>query len=224
MDREYIRKHGLIERYLQGQLSGDELEAFEEAYLGDPELVEELALTEKLRKGFKAADSAQAARRRPAWLSALGSVPYAAAATVLLALSLTYSGALLVENRGLRDPAPTRLVPLVAVRGDAAPNRIDAPAAGEWIVLMLDAGFTEYDEYRATVAREGANPAEPVALRQGLGRMQTAGYEDQVSLGLPGSLLAPGRYEITLEGRMTGGGPEGYEPIRRTRLEVSLLR
>jgi hypothetical protein len=221
MDREYIRKHEFIERYLQGQLSGDELEAFEEAYLGDPGLLEELVLTEKLREGLEAADSAPAARRRPGWLSALGSIPYAAAATVLLGLSLTYSGALLVENRGLRDSAPTRLVPLVAVRGDAAPNRIEAPAAGEWIVLMLDAGFTEYDEYRATVAREGA---EPVAVREELGRMQTPGYEDQVSLGLPGSLLAPGSYEITLEGRMTDRGAEGYEPIRRTRLEVSPLR
>ena len=38
MDRQYIRDTQVIERYLQGRLTAAEEQAFEEAYLADPEL------------------------------------------------------------------------------------------------------------------------------------------------------------------------------------------
>ena len=38
MDRQYIRDHQVIERYLSGALTADEEQAFEEAYLGDAEI------------------------------------------------------------------------------------------------------------------------------------------------------------------------------------------
>ena len=58
MDRQYIRDHAVIERYLSGTLTADEEQAFEEAYLGDAELLDEVQAAERLREGIKELDSA----------------------------------------------------------------------------------------------------------------------------------------------------------------------
>ena len=48
MDRQYIEDHNVIERYLKNQLSVDELEAFEDAFILDPDLLEEIDSAEAL--------------------------------------------------------------------------------------------------------------------------------------------------------------------------------
>ena len=49
MDRQYIRDHAVIERYLSGALTAEEEQAFEEAYLGDQELLDQVQAAERLR-------------------------------------------------------------------------------------------------------------------------------------------------------------------------------
>ena len=53
MDRRYIRDNQVIERYLKGTLTADEERAFEELYLGDPDLLDEIQLVERLGQGLK---------------------------------------------------------------------------------------------------------------------------------------------------------------------------
>ena len=53
MDRKNTQHAELVERYLQGRLSPEDEQAFEEAYLADPRLLEEVQLAERLRAGFK---------------------------------------------------------------------------------------------------------------------------------------------------------------------------
>lgn len=227
MDRQAIRERQVIERYLQGTLTAEEEQAFEEAYLADSELLDELVLTEKLREGVRrqaghreGSPSAPPAARRTAWRSLLGSPRYAAAASVLLGISLLGSGALLVENQRLRAggrPAagtPTRVLPLVAVRGER-PNLVPAPAPNEWTVFLLDPGFADFDTYRATLARRGAGASEQLLRLDDL----EPNYEGLLPLGLPGRLLTPGRYEILLEGRKAGA--TGYEPVTRLAVNVA---
>jgi hypothetical protein len=227
MDRRDIEERQIAERYLQGRLSEDEERAFEEAYLGDPDLLDELILSDKLRRGLRVESEARAAggTRRSVGVGAwLGSPRYAAAATVLLAISAVLSGTLYVQNRDLRDAAAqapgsgvTRLLPLVTVRGDGA-NEIDRPAATEWIVLLVDAGFTEYDEYRATVSRSAPDGVEPLRRLDGL----TPSYDGMLPVGLPGSALAPGEYRIVAEGRMSDWPSDrGFEPVARTTLRIA---
>lgn len=217
----------MVERYLQGRLTPDEAQAFEEAYLSDPALLDELQLTDRLREGIRdaaaagelgePASAATASARASRWRATFGSVPYAAAATVLLGVSLVFSAALLVENRGLEQAsgpesraAPTRLLPLVSVRGDAA-NRLEAPPAGEWAVLLVDAGFTDYDDYRATLTRSAGGE---VAALEGL----SPSYDGRVGLGVPGSALTPGDYELRLEGR---SGDGEFEQVSRIPLTIT---
>lgn len=218
----------MVERYLQGRLTADEEQAFEEAYLSDPALLDELVLTERLRHGLRHAEAADARPGHAAdgggrWRRTFGSVPYAAAATVLLGISLAFSAALLVQNRNLdavqgpssAGAAPTRLVPLVTVRGDGV-NRVEAPPSGEWAVLLVDAGFTEYAAYRATLTRAADGAEEQVARLEGL----SPTYDGRVGVGVPGSALTPGDYELRLEGRVPGADG-GFEPITRTSLTVT---
>src|SRR5690554_705483 len=111
MDREAMDRD-MIERYLQGRLTAEEERAFEERYLADPALLDELVLADKLGRGLEELHArgelpgghapAGAAGRAP-WLRILGSPRYAAAATVLLGLSWLLSAGLYYQNRSLRE-------------------------------------------------------------------------------------------------------------------------
>lgn len=209
MNREYIENHQIVERYLQGRLTPAEEEAFEEYYLSHPEIVEELEVTERLQDGIRHLDAARQLVRhnqpeRPWWLRARVSPIFAAAASLLLAVSLVLTGGLYLQNSAFRQELQTiagierpRLVPVLAVRGTEV-NTIAQPAEGEWTVLLLDAGFTEYTSYAVTVSR----PEQPAPVELWVQRDLMPGYEDLLAVGLPGHLLQPGDYDIRVTGRM----------------------
>jgi len=191
----------VVERYLQGRLSEAEEAAFEEAYLSDPALLDELELTEKLQRGLRqvaAREPLPPQQRRSFW-----STPqYAAAASTLLAVSLLASGLLFVENRELREAAsepaggPTRLLELVAVRSDDAMT-IASPAPGERTVLLAYPGFGPYDRFDAVLTRGRDAAGGIVWQARGLG----ADFEGMIAVDVSGDLLDPGDYSLTLRGR-----------------------
>jgi hypothetical protein len=204
MDRQYIRDHQVIERYLKGELSAYEERDFEETYLADQELLDEMELVERLGGGLKRleADGGIAARRPAGWLRVFASPQFAAAASVLLVVSLVFSAALYRDNLGLRQSLVasgevTRLLPVARVRG-AADIEIEAPDANERAVLLVDPGVTSYDSYGVAVSRRDNQRSTEIYRADGL----VAGYEDSLAIGMPGRLLTPGDYEITIEGRM----------------------
>jgi hypothetical protein len=221
MDRQYIREHAVIERYLAGALTADEEQAFEEAYLGDSELLDELQAAERLRAGVRELDGAgrlERAPSRPQWQRWLASPRYAAAASVLLAVSLGFSTLLYRENRELRDGgmfASTRFVSLESVRG-ANEATIREPEDDEFVVLLLDSGVTAYDTYRAVLTRRLGASSEDVWSGADL----TPQLGGSVPIGLPGRILRPGDYEARLEGRMNDWPVDRFEAISRTPLTV----
>ena len=227
MDRQQIRDNQLVERYLNGTLSPAEEQAFEEAYLADPQLEEEVDLAERLRTAFKDFDAAGSGERvappRARRLDLLSSPRYALAASLVAAVALASTAALYVQNQALRGggagetfaaEGQTRLLPLVSVRGAANPNEIAAPAAGEWTVLLLDPGFGEYDVYRAVLARRDG---QEVLRRDRI----TPTYEGLLALGVPGEMLSPGSYEIRLSGgRRDWPAARELDELSRTPLTV----
>src|SRR5688500_2107943 len=101
MDRQYIRDHNVIERYMARSLTAEEEQDFEEAYLGDSEIIDELEAAQRLRDGVKELDGAghlERMRPRPQWQRMLASPGYAAAASVLLVVSLVFSTLLYRDN------------------------------------------------------------------------------------------------------------------------------
>jgi hypothetical protein len=229
MDRQYIRDTQVIERYLQGRLTAAEESAFEEAYLGDAELLKELETAELLQRGLKALEPAPG-NEQPHYGSArtaAGSPRYALAASLVAGIALTSSSYLYLENRVLREGAAppdtvagARLVPLVAVRGDNA-YVIEAATTGEWIVLLLDPGFTPYDRYRAAVVGRDTPASEELFSVDGL----TPSYEGMLAVVVPNGRLTPGDYEIVLAGRMRDW-PEAraFDDLGRTPVTVAAAR
>ena len=53
MDREYIKDHQLIERHLQGKLSGEERQALEGQIMSSVDLLDEAEAAELLQQGLK---------------------------------------------------------------------------------------------------------------------------------------------------------------------------
>ena len=216
----------LIERYLQGRLSPAEEQAFEEAYLADPALLQEVQLAERLREGLKDWADVQEAPRpaaRSSWLARASSPRYGIAASVVAAVALVTAGALYVQNQGLEaDGGGTaarhaRVLPLMSVRGggEANTNAIAAPSADEWTVLLLDTGFADYDVFGAALLRDGSD--EELLRLDGMDAS-----DGTVAFGVPGSALPPGRYEVRLEGARRDW-PAGRAPdeLSRTRLTVN---
>lgn len=224
MDRQYIREHQVIERYLKGTLTPDEERAFEEAYVGDPALLEELELVERLQKGIEDLDAAGGIDRP----TARGTRPnpllgkqWAMAASVLLVASLAVTGGLYRENASLRQQQTlsagvnTRLLPVLTLRGDPE-TVLEAPAAGDWAVLLVDPGPARHDSYRAVVTRtSGQQPSEIWSV----GGLEPE-YQDQLAIGLPGRLLMPGQYEIALTGRMSDWPADRTEPVSQIPLRI----
>jgi hypothetical protein len=220
MDRQYIREHQVIERYLKRELTADEEKDFEETYLGDPDLLDEIELVERLRDGLKELKaSGGVAPRRGAWFRTLATPQYAAAASMLLAASLVVSGALYVQNLALRqgqnlvaNGGITRIVPLVGIRGGSE-IVVEAPDASELAVLLVDPGFTRHDSYRAVVSRRSNETLTEIWAADGL----AADFQDQIAISMPSRLLTPGDYEIAIAGRMkdwpAGRGPEPVEQV-----------
>ena len=224
MDRQYIRDNEVIERYLSGTLTANEEQAFEEAYLGDPELLDQVQAAERLREGIKELDSAgrlERMRPPPRWRQWLATPQDAAAASVLLAVSLGFSAMLYRENIDLRRDdllqvsLGARLLPLEAVRG-GNPVDVPAPAPDVATLLQLNAGLDAYDTYRGTFTRVGAQP-ETVWQRADL----IARSDGTVLIGpIAARALPPGNYEARLDGRMNAWPAEQFEEVASTPLRI----
>jgi hypothetical protein len=224
MDRQYIRDHQVIERYLSGTLTADEEQAFEEAYLGDQDLLDQVQAAERLRDGIKKLDGAGGLERLHAparWRQWLASPQYAAAASVLLAVSLGFSAMLYQEVSDLRQndlaqtSPSTRLVRLEAVRGNDDAIEIPSSAQDELTVLQLDSGVVAYDTYRGTLTRRAGDRSETVWSRADL-----VASDDTILITVPGRALPPGDYEARLEGRMSDWPAGRFDEISRLQLRI----
>lgn len=230
MDMNYINEKLVIERYLKGALSTEEREAFEEAFLASPELLDQLEAAERLQEGLKdlgadGVDFHGARRSFPATL--FHSPRYAVAATVMLAVSLVASGGLYLQNRGLAEqPTPgsagaVHIVALETVRGVASDepfNVFRRGEAGERVVLMVDPGFEPYSHFRATITRLDGFDSNATVLQ--LDNLQP-GYEEMLALSLPATLLAAGDYEVRVDGwRSEWPANQEFEPANRVTFRV----
>jgi hypothetical protein len=218
MDTKYMEMHLVVDRYLQGALSGNEVARFEERLTWDQELIDELDLAERLRDGLREVTeegSYTVAADRVGigdWLSNLFFVPqYAAAASFALAVALT-SGVLLNPFGAGRDmdgfrATPTEIVPLVVVRGATATPVVFS--AGTQLVLLVDVtGF--HASYRVAI-RADQPGASPFWTQDDM----RPTYLESLAVSMPGDLLEAGPYVLTVEGVSTSDdGEKIYEHIQ----------
>ena len=197
MDRNYIDRHLLVDRYLAGALPDDELADFEERLVWDGELIDELDLAERLREGMLAAagerqrtaptDTGFAPRLRLVFSNAA----YAAAASFLVGIALSF----LVLGNQSESPVPDQLRysvnELQVFRGAGGPVIDTTPDAISILRFDVDRSF---ENYRVEI--QAAEDAAPLWQQGGL----VPDRDGMLVIGVPGASLPPGSYLLTVYG------------------------
>ena len=211
MDRSYIEKYFVVDRFVQGKLSESEAAEFEERMVWDQALVDEVQLVERLRDGLRHTPSNDASvfprqNVRDRAFDFFATHRFALAASVVLIATLTYSfwlGTSGADNGATTNTAGiTNVHRLEVVRSTTLPP-IDIENDA-WTVLLVDAPLrssTEfYDSYRVTIrpAKEGA---EAIWVQDRL----TPTYEDSLAIGIAGSALHDDRYVLGIEALEASG-------------------
>ena len=219
MDEKYINENLLVERYLQGSLSEEEAAAFEERFLSSPELLDELETSERLQQGMHDVEALAVAtapaRPNNSVAAIIRSPRYAVAASFLLLVSLGISSFVLQQNLRMQDWVAVRntsseIVPLLTVRSSAGSEPVNTLVLGDaprQFVLMLDPGFEAYSHYRAALYPVGSRP-DSAALWE-IDQL-VPGYEEMLAFSVPSTVLAPGDYEVRLEG-WRNESPSGHQ-------------
>jgi hypothetical protein len=223
----------LVKRYLLGYLSEDETEAFEERFIHDQSLLDELDEAERFIEGVHelASDGRLKLLEEPRRHAGEGvargrafswALPAACAGlAVVAAIVAVYSYG---ELRGVRRElaqlyAPqvnTQIVDLEVTRGAPAPGEparsVRLPAAPGWIVLAMDTGSTSTVERHARLLDSAEHiVAESAGLRaDDLGIVYWTIHSSMLREGDYVARVGPGRGESTSEVRyllrVTGRG------------------
>jgi hypothetical protein len=121
MDRAHIQRNQIAARYLAGDLSDEEAQDFERAFLGDPSLIEDIELTARLRAGLAELDRRGELVRDKARRSLRPSLPpFGLAASLVAAVALATSGYLYYENRIVSAENQVLERDIAALRNDVA--------------------------------------------------------------------------------------------------------
>lgn len=211
MDKTYMDMHLTTDRYLQGRLTAEEIEAFEERLTWDQDLLNELELADRLREGMKAtfADSGfNLGTRETVWgnvATLLDRPVYAAAASFLLAVVLS-AGVIMSVDQPEFSPtdgaAVTTIVPLMSTRGIG--DNVVTLHPDKATVLLLSA-VPEFDNYRVTVRgpsndRDSVREFQPVPVT----------YPESLAISFDAGNLIAGNYVVTVDGMVSG---QRYEHV-----------
>lgn len=220
MDRDFIARNQVVERYLTGRLPVKGATEFERFCKEHPELLDEIGLPERVNAGLRLLEAsgkpdpwqepARAAWDRPQVTLSL------AAGVVILLLALGVVGASsagksrrLVDlqrqatERAL-DPATStreiRLMPSRSGASNSAAIMIGGPNA-QLADLKIDESRSPYRTFRITIDRIDQGR---VAIISNLNKDSNG----HLRLALNSSALGPGNYQFTLEGLDWHGEPQ----------------
>ncbi len=201
MDQQEITARKMVDRYVRGELSEEELYEFEEYYFDHPEVLKEIALTEVMREALRAAPAMQAPKAAETWsqrlLASIATPQWSLAAT---AASLVLAGVLAVETlqgpftAGLRPQGSGSVIPIVAdvslvrMRGiQGAPPTVQLKAAGA-LSVAIDVAGMEPASLQATLrGPESVIEIPSLTPDPGLG---------VATVAIPTLLLSPGSYML----------------------------
>lgn len=224
MDREFIIKHQIVERYLAGRLPPKGVTDFERLVRSRPELIEELGLADKVNAGLRLLDAAGVAEpwaEKPKKFWENPAVTFGAAGLAIVAL---IGCAILAMQVSARDAKVAKLSREVQERSIAPStqkrtilvgvSRNGPPASsalsirtGEFAELKADLSWTRYGIFRVSLDRVDQGR---VAELDGVSKDSNG----HVRIGLNAGAFGPGDYLVTLEGLN----------MRRERLPVAWYR
>jgi hypothetical protein len=222
MDRDFVARNQVVERYLSGRLPVKGATDFERFCAEHPELLDEIGLPERVNAGLRLLEASGKPEPwheapRPAWQKPQITVGLAAAAGVLLvALALISVGSASKSHRiselekeshdRVLDPATsTREIRLMPSRSGASNSpsiTIGGVGAGAQLAdFKIDESRSPYHAFRVTIDRIDQG-------RVGVISNLAKDSNGHLRIALNSSALGPGNYQFTLEGLDWRGEPQ----------------
>lgn len=220
MDRDFIARNQVVERYLSGRLPLKGATEFEQFVHRHPELLDEIGLPERVNAGLRLLEASGKPEPwqeapRPAWQKPQVTIALAAAIVVLaIALSIVTGTSASKSSKIVQlqkqvseqplDPATsTRAIRLLPSRSGASNSpAISIGAGGAQLAdFKIDESRSPYHIFRVTIDR----------IDQGRVGVITNLVKDSnghLRIALNSTALGPGNYQLTIEGLNWRGDPE----------------
>ena len=219
MDRRYIEENQIIDRYLMNKLADEEMETFEQLFLEDPELVQEIEFRKRFIRGLRKADrtgllqfgddeSSSIWQWLPVMRPPFPVVAAVSAAILLIVAVLQYGQIARLQSVNeeqvsqighlMAPQANTLLVPLGRTRGMMSSQnkpvvRVHLSSAIEQVILTLDIELLSFDNYRLSLDREDAGQLWSIESDSA-----------PPAVVLPAGLLVPGDYYLQIYAARSG--------------------
>lgn len=212
MDREFILRNQIVERYIGGRLPLKGAQDFERFCAQNPKLLDEISLTDRINAALRLLEAGGRAPpwEQPAkswWQSPWVLIAAGALAIVGLSLAVAYhrqAGSQEAQIAALQqriraqplDPAlSTRSITLLPSR--TAPSRSSLATIGgakaEMADIKVDVSWSTYTSFLVKIDRVDQGR---VAVLHGLQRDSNGA----IHFGLNSSALGPGEYQLSFEG------------------------
>jgi hypothetical protein len=220
MDRDFIARNQVVERYLSGRLPLKGATDFERYCHAHPEILDEIGLPERVNAGLRLLEASGKPEPwqeapRPLWHKPQVTLSLAAAVIVLgVALAAVGAGSA-VKNQRIAtlqkqaferalDPATsTREIRLLPSREGASnsPAITIGGRSAQLADFKIDETRSPYHAFRVTVDRIDQG-------RVGVITNLTKDTNGHLRIALNSSALGPGNYQLTIEGLNWRGEPE----------------
>jgi len=217
MDKAFIEKNQIVERYLTGKLPYKGAQEFERFCRENPEVLEELKLSEHLHAGMRLLEASGMTGtfkvqrvpwwKRPEFTIALG----VACALLIIALwavssSLVGRGAKIakleasVREGALEAPSSTQTIKVIPWRVHTSRTSfsLGLRSPPQLLELKIDVSYARFNTFRVSLERKGQARVGAIhnVLRDSNGELRFL---------VNTSALHPGDYEMTIEGITRSG-------------------
>jgi hypothetical protein len=220
MDRDFIARNQIVERYLSGRLPLKGATDFERFCKDNPKVLDELGLPERINAGLRLLDAsgrpepwqekASSFWAKPKFVLSLVGVTLLLAAGLGVVASNSASKSQKIAKlqkqsmeRPLEPATSTRSIRLVPSHEAASntPAVIIGGGAAELIDFKIDETRSAYKTFRITIDRidQGRVMVLHNLVKDSNGHLRVA---------LNSSALGPGNYQLTIEGLSWRGDPE----------------
>jgi hypothetical protein len=220
MDRDFIARNQVVERYLSGRLPLKGATEFEQFVSKHPQLLDEIGLPERVNAGLRLLEASGKPEPwqeapRPVWQKPQVTIALAAIAGVLAVALMVLSGTSAAKSHKIEElqrqakdqpldaATSTREIRVLPSREGASNSpAISIGAGGAQLAdFKIDESRSPYHIFRVTIDR----------IDQGRVGVITNLVKDSnghLRIALNSTALGPGNYQLTIEGLNWRGDPE----------------
>lgn len=219
MDREFVERNQIVERYLSGKLPARGAADFERFCRENPDLLDAIGLPERVNAGLRLMEAGGKPEpweekplpfwQKPPVIVAVAAVAFASlVALLVIALQFSDRGDRIaalekqVTERPLSPATVTRTVRVLPSRSgpDTRPTLSIGGGATQLADMKFDLSWSKFNTFRVTIDRRDQG-------RVGVVYNTIKDSNGHIRIALNSSALGPGTYELALEGLTWRGEP-----------------